>query len=70
MWKSCPTVQEEVLRLDNLHFSTIYWQVGTLDTLVGLSDDLGKLDGFVERYILKDTCTCKHIVKPVYRTIN
>ncbi|RMX38148.1 hypothetical protein pdam_00014748 [Pocillopora damicornis] len=26
-------------------------KVGTLDTLVGLSDDLGKLDGFVERHI-------------------
>lgn len=67
-------LQEAVLGLDNLHFSStcIYWQVGTLDTLVGLSDDLGKLDGFVERYILKDTCTCKHtcIVKPVYKTIN
>lgn len=26
-------------------------QVGTLDTLVGLSDDLGKLDAFVERQV-------------------
>lgn len=29
-------------------FSLIIFQVGTLDQLVGLSDDLGKLDGFVE----------------------
>lgn len=26
-------------------------QVGTLDVLVGLSDELAKLDSFVERYI-------------------
>ena len=26
-------------------------QVGTLDTLVALAEDLGKLDVFVERYI-------------------
>lgn len=31
-------------------FLSLFCQVGTLDTLVGLSDDLGKLDGFVERY--------------------
>ena len=45
--------------------------MGTLDTLVGLSDDLGKLDGFVERYystcmiMYTDTYTStfKHIVK-------
>lgn len=40
-----------------------------MDTLVGLSDDLGKLDGFVERYystcimMYTDTNTFKHIVK-------
>ena len=28
-------------------------QVGTLDQLVGLSDDLGKLDGFVEQITRK-----------------
>lgn len=28
-------------------------QVGTLDQLVGLSDDLGKLDGFVEQVTRK-----------------
>lgn len=27
----------------------VHWQVGTLDVLVGLSDDLGKVDTFVER---------------------
>lgn len=27
-------------------------QVGTLDVLVGLSDELAKLDSFVERYAL------------------
>ena len=26
-------------------------QVGTLDVLVGLSDEMAKLDSFVERYI-------------------
>lgn len=26
-------------------------QVGTLDVLVGLSDELAKLDSFVERYV-------------------
>lgn len=30
---------------------TFIEQVGTLDTLVGLSDDLGKLDAFVERCV-------------------
>ena len=25
------------------------WKVGTLDQLVGLSDDLGKLDNYVEQ---------------------
>lgn len=29
------------------------FQVGTLDQLVGLSDDLGKLDGFVEQVTRK-----------------
>ena len=29
------------------------WQVGTLDQLVGLSDDLGKLDVFVEQVTRK-----------------
>lgn len=31
----------------------IFFQVGTLDQLVGLSDDLGKLDGFVEQVTRK-----------------
>lgn len=30
----------------------VLFQVGTLDVLVGLSDDLGKLDAFIERYVL------------------
>lgn len=30
-----------------------FFQVGTLDQLVGLSDDLGKLDGFVEQVTRK-----------------
>jgi len=30
----------------------ICYQVGTLDVLVGLSDELGKLDPFVERYLM------------------
>lgn len=30
---------------------SVYYQVGTLDVLVGLSDELGKLDPFVERYL-------------------
>ena len=29
----------------------LFLKVGTLDTLVGLSDDLGKLDTFVERLV-------------------
>ena len=37
-----------------MHFSyIIITQVGTLDQLVGLSDDLGKLDGFVEQVTRK-----------------
>lgn len=36
------------------HLCTMYLcQVGTLDQLVGLSDDLGKLDGFVEQITRK-----------------
>lgn len=31
----------------------LLFQVGTLDQLVGLSDDLGKLDGFVEQVTRK-----------------
>ena len=31
---------------------TLSIQVGTLDVLVGLSDDLGKLDTFCEGYVL------------------
>ena len=37
------------------------FQVGTLDTLVGLSDDLGKLDTFVEGYVFLSifvNCRC------------
>ena len=44
-----------------------------MDTLVGLSDDLGKLDGFVERYAytytkihvhLKQTCIMNSTLSP------
>lgn len=33
---------------NKMFFSSFFFQVGTLDQLVGLSDDLGKLDGYVE----------------------
>lgn len=44
--------------LNLFYFNTIkslqsFFQVGTLDQLVGLSDDLGKLDGFVEQVTRK-----------------
>ena len=37
--------EQRVLR----QLKLLFLLVGTLDTLVGLSDDLGKLDAFVER---------------------
>lgn len=45
----------------------IYWQVGTLDTLVGLSDDLGKLDGFVERYTYMYTKIHQKVLKDIMK---
>ena len=48
--------------------------MGTLDTLVGLSDDLGKLDGFVERYtymtVHKDIVKFQKISIPTPRKAN
>ena len=39
----------------NLHdiemIDVLLFQVGTLDVLVGLSDELGKLDAFCERFL-------------------
>lgn len=37
-----------IIRLD-FEYSFMVLQVGTLDQLVGLSDDLGKLDAYVEQ---------------------
>ena len=45
-------------------------KVGTLDQLVGLSDDLGKLDNFVEQ-ITRSVIPCFHLTRlknSVYKT--
>ena len=34
-----------------LELAFLLFQVGTLDVLVGLSDELGKLDAFCERFL-------------------
>lgn len=41
------------LNVQDINLNLLIFQVGTLDQLVGLSDDLGKLDGFVENVTRK-----------------
>lgn len=44
----------------------IFPQVGTLDTLVGLSDDLNKLDGYVDRYQLFNVGSFYYLLSNLY----
>lgn len=45
----------------------VCFQVGTLDQLVGLSDDLGKLDGFVEGVTRK---VAQYLGEVIYRRLD
>lgn len=49
-WILAPVSQKSLCAADIYLFSCCAKQVGTLDVLVGLSDELAKLDSFVERY--------------------
>jgi len=50
-WEKCKAATRELST--NYRLSLPELKVGTLDTLVGLSDDLGKLDTFVESIVKK-----------------
>eukprot|EP00794_Sanderia_malayensis_P017014 gene17014-18728_t len=50
-WEKCKVFSKDLSL--NFRFSLPELKVGTLDTLVGLSDDLGKLDNYVESVVKK-----------------
>lgn len=55
MFKHSPVDPIKMIQTtDIMRFFLFLWikQVGTLDVLVGLSDELAKLDSFVERFVL------------------
>ncbi|XP_007895280.1 V-type proton ATPase subunit C 2 isoform X2 [Callorhinchus milii] len=53
IWERMSTVTEKASLSNNFQFSIPDLKVGTLDSLVGLSDELGKLDTFVEGIVKK-----------------
>uniref|UniRef100_UPI00398E531B V-type proton ATPase subunit C 1-B-like isoform X1 n=2 Tax=Pristiophorus japonicus TaxID=55135 RepID=UPI00398E531B len=53
IWERMNTVTEKASLSNNFKFPIPELKVGTLDSLVGLSDELGKLDTFVEGIVKK-----------------
>ncbi|XP_072354879.1 V-type proton ATPase subunit C 1-B-like isoform X3 [Scyliorhinus torazame] len=53
IWERMNTVTEKASLSNNYKFPIPELKVGTLDSLVGLSDELGKLDTFVEGIVKK-----------------
>lgn len=53
IWERMNTVTEKANLSNNFKFPIPELKVGTLDSLVGLSDELGKLDTFVEGIVKK-----------------
>ncbi|XP_078255385.1 V-type proton ATPase subunit C 1-A-like [Rhinoraja longicauda] len=53
IWERMKTVTEKASLSNNFKFPIPELKVGTLDSLVGLSDELGKLDTFVEGIVKK-----------------